>query len=230
VFGKAIGAWGGEYLGELKLDPLFQTEREQWLVAQDDVLVVDLKTGTESPRFKLPIDAASDWSIDAEGVLCVMGTHAGRKVVVAMSTAGEERWRWIDGDDSDRWSQGQPPIRGNSGRVFVLSDGRVLALDAGKLAWTYDARSESLRHGARVSDGSFEVKDGMLLSTARLRYGTALSDGSLLVVGNNTLRHIDAEGRLNFAVTVSGEILTPPVVDAEGSIYVATATKLFKIR
>jgi hypothetical protein len=230
VFGKAVGAWGEEILGAMTLDPLYQPELEMWLVAHEDVRVVDLKTGTESPRFKLLLDTLSDWSIGRDGVLCVMGTRGGRKTVAALTTTGQERWRWSDDEGGDAWALEQPPIHGVGGRVFVLTEGRVIALDDGKVAWVHDARSDSLRHGAQAGDGSFEVKDGRLLSTAKLRYGTALADGSILVVGNRSVRQLDATGRRLFSVALSEDVVTPPVVDADGSIFVGTATTLVKIR
>lgn len=230
VYGRAVGAWGEEILGSMTLDPLFYAEREQWLVAHDEVRVVDLKAGAELPRFKLPLDSTTDWSIGNDGLLCVTGSQGGRKTVVALTTAGQERWRWSDDESGDPWAAAQPPIQGVRGRVFVLTEGRVIALDAGKPAWVHDARSDSLRHGAQAGDGSFELKDGRLLSTAKLRYGTALADGSILVVGNRNMRHLDASGRRLFSVSVAEDIVTPPVVDAEGSIFVGTATMLVKIR
>ena len=230
VFGKAIGAWGEEILGPMKLEPLYQPDQELWLVAHGEVSIVDLKTSTALPPLKLPLDNPTDWSIGRDAVLCVMGLQGGRKTIVAMTTAGQERWRWADDDSDDRWAPAQPPIQGVGGRVFALTEGRVIALDQGKVAWVHDARSDSLRHGARTGDGSFEVKDGRLMSTALLRHGTALADGSILVTGNRSLRHLDASGRRLFSVGLDDDIVTPPAVDAEGNIYIGTTRSLVKIR
>jgi hypothetical protein len=222
--------WGEIFEGTLKLPPLLVPERDLWIAAIDQVIVVNYSTKEEFPRFDLSIADVVDWSADAAGLLCVAGYVGAHKSLVAVGLDGKVQWQWTDADGDDRWSQAQPPIRGKDGRVYALTDGRVLAIDAGRVAWTYDARSESLRHGALAGDGSFEVKDGRLLSTTKLRHGTALADGSILVTGNRTLRHIGANGNLLFSVSLPDDVLTPPVVDAEGDVYVATSTDLIKIR
>ncbi|HEX2659079.1 MAG TPA: PQQ-binding-like beta-propeller repeat protein, partial [Polyangia bacterium] len=79
----------------------------------------------------------------------------GPKALVVFSGAGKTLWRWRDDKDHDTWVVAQPPIRlkGQSDRVCVLTEGRVLMVEAGKAAWTYDLRSELLRHGAKLDDG-----------------------------------------------------------------------------
>jgi len=230
VYGEAIGAWGVSHDGHQRLPPLLLPGPGLWVIALDQVVVVNLSTEEERPHFKLSLSELTEWSADSSGTLYVTGYAGGNKALLAVTTAGREMWRWIDKDEPDRWAASQPPMLGLQGRAFLLTEGRVLAIDAGKLTWSYDARSESLRHGALAAEGSFEVKDGRLLSTAKLRYGTSLSDGSILVVGSKTLRRIDASGRKVFALTLATDIVTPPVVDADGNVYVATASQLIKIR
>lgn len=230
VYGKVLPVWHLSQDGELRLPPLYNPDRAEWLVAYDNVQIVNVASGVNVASFRQPVATPLDWSVDAAGTICITGYTGNHKVLTALSAGGEPRWSWTDHDDDDRWAATQPPVQSATGRVFVLTQGRVLAFDAGKLAWSYDARNESLRHGALSGDGSFEVRDDRLLSTAKLRHGTALSDGSILVTGNKTLRHIDANGRRIFTVSLPNDILTPPVVDADGNIYVATALQLFKIR
>lgn len=123
-----------------------------------------------------------------------------------MSLAGEEQWRWVDREKDDRWVTAQPPIRSVSQRVYALTGGRVLAIEQGKLLWQYQVKDEILRHGS------------------------SLADGSLLVTVGKTLIHLDSAGNELFSASLDDEILTPPVVDAEGNIYVATASHLVKIK
>jgi outer membrane protein assembly factor BamB len=235
TYGHRTSDWVNEFYGIVSLPPLFVPETSHWLVAQSktEVTRVDLSTldsGDTPARSRIPLDKAQAWSADTAGGLVVAGTSGGAKALVKLDVRGAETWRWTDPQEQDAWATTQPPIRGNDGRVFVLTDGRVLAIDLGKLAWQFDAGSDALRHGASEDDGSFIVKDGRLLSTFRLAHGTALGDGSILVVGNRTLFLVEADGRKRFQRQLPSVIVSPPVVDAEGNIYVATATQLHKIR
>ena len=151
-------------------------------------------------------------------------------MLVVFTAAGKALWHWKDDKDTDAWAASQPPIRLTGDRVCVLTEGRVLAVEAGKVVWSYDLRSEMLRHGSQIDDGSFEIKDGKLLAKAILRHGTALADGSLLLTAGKSLFHLGADGKKLFSVAVDGDILSTPVVDADGNIYVTTATHLIKIQ
>ena len=235
TYGNRTSDWVNEFYGIVALPPLFVPETGHWLVAQSKMQVtrVDLSTlnsGDTPARSRIPLDTAQAWSADSAGALVVAGTAGGAKALVKLDVRGAETWRWVDPQGQDAWLTTQPPIRGKDGRVFALTDGRLLAFDSGKLAWQFDAGSDVLRHGATEGDGSFVVKDGRLLSTFRLAHGTSLGDGSILVVGNRTLFLVEADGRKRFQCQLPSAIVSPPVVDSEGNIYVATATQLHKIR
>jgi len=79
-----------------------------------------------------------------------------------------------------------------------------------------------------VKDGnllwSFEAKEGNFAS------GTALADGSILIVEGNKLHRLDAQGNSLFVVSVDEPIVTPPVVDISGQIYVASKETLYAFR
>ena len=195
-----------------------------------EVVRVDVDRKTELPRFKLPIPDPVEWSVDASEVYTVAGYDHGHKAVAAVSALGETLWRWADPAESDKWAPLQPPIRFGSERVYALTEGRILAFDSGRIAWAHDLRSEALKHGATVSDGSFEIKDGQLLAKGAIRHGSALADGSLLVTSGKSLFHLSAKGNKIFSVTLDAVILNSPVVDGQGNIYLTTATRLFKIQ
>jgi outer membrane protein assembly factor BamB len=206
TYGSRMGAWKKTYEGTLTLPPLFVPEKARWIAsASDKVISVNVDT-EEEKRFTLPIDKAMDWSADPTGVLAVLGMHKGKKVLLAVDAAGAEKWRFVDEAAADTWAPGQPPIGAASGRLVALTSHRVLAFDAGKLAWQIDLQPEAPRRA------------------------TMLKDGSLLVTSGPTLRKIDASGAKRFALTLPAEIVTSPVVDAAGTIYVATASQLFSIR
>jgi outer membrane protein assembly factor BamB len=204
-YGSRIGDWAEDYDGRLMLPPLFVPEKSRWVVsASHKVISVDVDTAEEK-RFDLPIDEAKDWSADPAGVLAVTGMHKGKKVVLAVDVEGVEKWRFIDDAHAEPWVPGQPPIGAASGRLIVLMSHRVLAFDAGKLAWQFELPFESPSRA------------------------TLLDDGSLLVTGGRTLRKVDASGVERFLVPLPAEIVSSPVVDAAGTIYVASASQLFSI-
>ena len=207
IYGERMGAWGTDYEGQQRLMPLFVPELDSLVIAlAQEVISIDAKTEREISRFKVPFNELADWSADAEGILAITGYEETNKALVALSLTGQEKWRWIDRQQSDRWVAGQPPIRSTGQRVYALTDERILAFEQGKLLW------------------QDEVKN------TRPRNGSSLADGSLLVNAGRTLRHLDRDGKERFLVSLNEEILTPPVVDTEGNIYVATATQLVQIR
>jgi len=206
VYGELVGAWGKTYEGVQALPPLFVPELERWIISMDEVISVDLKLEEEASRFKIPLEQSVNWSADAEGTLCIIGYHEGHKVMLAMSLTGEEKWRWSDRKTPDRWVTGQPPIRSGNRRVYGLTGGRILAIEQGKLLWQYEVKNGTIRHGS------------------------SLADGSLLVAAGKTLILLNLAGKERFLVSLDNEILTPPVVDADGNIYVATATHLVQIK
>jgi hypothetical protein len=230
VYGKIMPAWHLQIKGEMSLPPLYNPERGEWMAAHEQVRIVNVNNGRQLASFKQPVEEPLAWSVDKGGNICIIGNSQDRKLATALGGQGEALWTWADPEEGDPWVKGQAPMRGNAGRVYLLTQGRLLAIDGGKLAWTYDARSESLQHGALVQDGSFEVRDGRLISTEKLRHGTVLADNSVLITGRKTLRHIDAMGHRIFSLNLPEEIITPPVVDAAGAIYVAGTTALYKVR
>lgn len=204
LYGQRIGVWTSDYEGRETLPPLFLPESGRMLLLVDSVICADVESGLES-SFRLPLDQPLDWSADAEGTLCVLGTADGKKAAVGLSLEGQEQWRWTDAPGTDEWVLGQPPIRAIDGRVCALTTERVLALEAGKLLWQHEVEGGEIRHG------------------------TALGDGSLLVTAGATLLHLDSAGAEEFSLSAEEPLLTPPVVAADGSIYVATAAHLIKI-
>ncbi len=230
VYGKTLGAWAADYSGFKRLPPLFVPALHRLLLGFDEVKVVDVNEGVELPGFTLPLQTHVDWSADPEGGLCITGYDTeDKKAVVGLSASGEEQWRWVDADGTDRWIRGQPPIRAQGGRIYALTEGRVLAIEQGVLAWSFDARSDSLRHGASQDGGTFTVtSEGVLQATETLRHATSLSDGSLLLTGGRTLRHLDPQGFKVRSISLGEDILTPPVVDEDGALYLATANTLFR--
>ena len=207
VYGEDISLWGENFKGSQQSLPIFVPESDALVLSIiGEVIYIDTKLGDVTARYIISLDELVDWSADQEGTLCITGYHEEQKVLLAMSLAGEEKWRWVDRDKSDRWVPYQPPIRSGSRRVYALTGGCVLAIEQGNLLWQYKVKNGTPKHGS------------------------SLADGSLLVTAGKTLIHLDSAGNERFMVSLEDEILTPPVVDAEGNIYVATAAHLVKIK
>jgi hypothetical protein len=223
------GDWRNSQHGSPKLAPLLIPERNLLTVFLGSAMRFNVDQDEKLSEFTMPLKTPIEWSVDTSETYTVIGYDSGRKVLLALSGSGQELWRWTDSQEQDGWAQSQPPIHAR-GRTCVLTEGRVMAFEKGKLVWQFDARSEGLRHGAHESEGGFQIKDGRLLATGTLRHGTALSDGSLLVTSSKTLFHLNSEGRKVFSVSVDSDILNPPVVDSKGNIYLATATRLYQIQ
>ena len=234
LYGQRICEWGYGISGVQSLPPLFIPEKELMLLAFDGVLPLDIKTQAQDrvvtqeappeqfpqkggpdvitrrtpdvPGLKLPVDRPVDWCADPQGDLLVLGHQGEDKALVCMSLVGQEKWRWVDRGASDDWAADQPPVRGAGRRVFALTSRRVVAIEDGKLAWQYEFKDAS-PHSA-----------------------SSAADGSLLVTAGKSLVHLDPAGKPLFTLPLDQDILTPPVVDAQGGVYVATASRLVKVR
>ncbi len=223
------GDWRIDLPGELRLPPLLLPARHVMAIATTEIVRVDIERFEELSRFPLPLPELVDWSVSSDEVYAFTGYEKKHKTLLAVAASGKVLWRWTDTADTDRWAAQQPPVRASGDRIYALTDGRVLAFENGQLLWVFDARDAALKHGARVDEGSFEIKDGHLLARGKLRHAAALADGSLLVTGNRTLYYLSPTGRVFFKVTVNEDILSPPVVDGEGRIYIASASRLMRI-
>jgi hypothetical protein len=206
AYGKRICERGGSFREPEQLPPLFVPQSGAVILCTQEVICVDTEEENETVRFKLPLAKATDWSADAAGTLCLLGYQGQDKAMVAVTPAGQEKWRWLDRQKADLWAVGQPPIRAGEKRVYALTGNRVLAIEAGKLLWQYDIKDEVVRSA------------------------TALADGSLLVAAGKKLIHLDPAGKMLFSVAVEKDIQAPPVVDAEGGIYFVAGVYLVKIQ
>jgi hypothetical protein len=164
----------------------------------------DANTGDEVSRHPYLI-APVGCCADTSGNLYMLGAPEGKNTLVMMSAAGQEVWRWED-TLSAPVKSGQRPILGTANRVFLLMGTSVIALTAGKQDWSFETEG--------ASPG----------------YGTALADGSLLVTAGNMLYRLDSGGNAVLEADAEAGILTPPVIDADGSIFVATATELLRLK
>lgn len=204
-YGRNLSAWVKELDGTQVLEPLYIPAQERLIVFLDDIIFFDANTGNEISRHPYII-APAGCCADTSGNLYMIGAPAGKNMLVMMSAAGQEVWRWEDNSSSAPVKNGRRPILGTANQVFLLIGTSVIALTAGKQDWTFDTEGPSPD------------------------YGTALADGSLLVTAGNMLYRLDNEGNAVLEADAESRILTPPVIDAEGSIFVATASELLRLK
>jgi hypothetical protein len=206
AYGKTRAAWRTSHEGTPRLSPLFLPDQNRLALALDEVVRIDVDGQKGLPGFKLPVAEAVDWSVDRNETYCMIGYEAGKKVLVACSSKGEELWRWSAGDKSaDAWVAGQPPVQAGDGRVYALAEKHLYAFRDGKLT------------------GKFGTRD------TTYHRATALSDGTILVTAGNVLYHLGTDGQVRVSVELDKRILSSPVVDGQGHVYVATETHLVRI-
>lgn len=224
-WGEEMAAWAGSAVGKERLSPLFVPERHRLVFGTTEIIVADLRgSEKEFARFPQPFAEPVGWSADADGTLAILGVVKGHDAIVALDLEGKRVWEYADPEAGDPWLSGQFPIRAPGGRTYAFTSTYVRAFEQGKPLWSFDVRREELRlplQPASTEKPRFEAPP---------RYGTALADGAIVFTAGHTLRKLDAAGRLVFAVNFESDILAPPVADAEGNLYVLTATHVVQVR
>ena len=210
AIGADFGVWEHDIMGALRLPPLYVPGTGCMLLATPKVNPVDCGDGTLGAAFTVPMSDPVNWSADDQGNVFVIGTHEPedpqekvRGVLVALTPDGQEKWRWSGSPNLVAWHPGQPPVVGVDGTVFGVVAGAVLAFREGQLLWDHKTSATA---------------------------ATALADGTLLLTTGGSLVRLDAASELLFSADVGGPILTPPVLDGQGNIFVATDKQLIKIQ
>ena len=203
---ERLSLWGNDYKGPSQLFPLAIPDLNLLLVSVNNtVICTDLEQQEETGRFNIGVPKIQDWSASPKGDLCILGSDSNGKVVLRMSPTGELLWcLHIDGD-TDEWVTYQPPVQAGNGLIYALTTKRVLAIKDGKLLWQYEPK------------------------VGEVRNGSSLPDGSLLVAIGASLLHLGTDGKILERVSVGQELLSPPVADADGYVYLTTKTHLLKL-
>lgn len=127
----------------------------------------------------------------------------------------QQRWHTVvhawDSDGKAAWELTvpfevyQPPIERSDGTLVVVGRG-LAGIDNGKVAWE--------------------------LPTDNPAAATAFSDGSVAVVDGGALRILDAKNTFTQTLTVphGEDIVTQPTIAPDGTIYVATPTRVYSVR
>jgi len=202
--------WSDDIGGSPAASPLHIGESERFIVFSDSEIII-YNAAAENPegeivgRFSYPAGKIVAASADKEGGLYILSQEGDINFITALALDGTEKWRWTAGPASKEQMYKQPPVIGLDGLTHVPV-GRTL---------------KTIRDGELIRE--FTVKDNII------DYCTALADGSVLIAAKNTLYRADADGNKIFGLLFDHDIVTPPVADAQGHIYIATDYELIRI-
>lgn len=178
---------------------------------QKEGLVFNIESRQPGPepiaKFPLPFANATMWvSCGADKSLYWAGLVNSITALAATDLNGTEKWKWQSGIHlgPDRSRPVAPPIV-TPERIYLLTKKYLFAVKNGRLLW------------------KFEAKEGNFTS------GTALADGTVLIAEGNKLHRVDSQGNSLFKVVMGKTIVTYPVIDEEGNIYVASSDTLYAI-
>lgn len=211
VDGELGHAWSCRFPhGRATLPPIVCHEQGRIVSAVDGEAVIldpsaSQRVAQPLARFPLPFGLDTRWvSADAAGNLHWCGSDKRCPSLCITDLSGKELWRWntwdrLRGEDTIV----APPVLG-AGRVHVVTTRAVYTIATGRTLWTYSA-------------------------PAALAGATALGDGSLVVSGARHLVRLDAAGQRIFELPFDEPLVTPPVVDGAGHVYVASTGTLYAV-
>ncbi len=196
------------------LIPLVCTDTRRLVTSiPGETLVFDLDAERNNPgpreRFPFPLGDHTCWvSCGPDGVLYWTGSDSEGLKIVATAANGKIEWRWCSGDEFNltlaRSNPVAPPIV-TPERVYILTPRNIIALQKDIMLWNF----ESVR-------GEFYAC-------------TALSDDTILVTTRDTIYRLNGLGEIMFDLVFDEPIVTPPVIDSAGRVYVAGRETLHAI-
>ena len=210
----------GDWLEKLDADdhlaPLFLPEKSVLSLLSGGLhFRIDMNTEKRLSEVPVGFESPTEWSLDRNDVFYILATEKSQLVMLAYRIEGmdlknskkKDQWRWeSDPKNTEAWVA-HPPAVGPSGKVYALTTSRLIALENGKLLWQNPVQT---------------AKDEM-------SFISILADESLLLANGKVLSFLSPDGKLKWKVEVASEILSSPVVDEVGNIFVTTATDLVRI-
>ncbi|MFH1700111.1 MAG: hypothetical protein ABIE07_05950 [Candidatus Zixiibacteriota bacterium] len=191
------------------LIPLVNIENRRYVTSiPGKVLVFDLDSRERTPeplnRFSLPLGENTAWmSCGRDGKLYFTGCGPER-LEVAITEFNGEQTALLKNFDIPAEKPIAPPIVSDE-HIFILTASMLIAIRNGDIDWTF----KPLR--------------------GRMKYVTALSDGTVLAAANDIVYHLNQAGEYFFETVIDEPIATPPVVDGNGRVYVASRDTLYAI-
>jgi hypothetical protein len=173
-----------------------------------DINNKNLKIRNTKPvlEFPFPLQQKTQWlSLDEQGNLCWCGNDDETLKIAITDASG----KIVTSIEQKYFSQMEAhpisPILISSQMMFVLTKRKLVAYMNHKFGWEY-------------SSNDFDFSSA-----------TAISDGSVLVVKDSHLIHIDKNGVEKNNINVKTKIATNPVIDDKGWIYICDGSNLIAI-
>ncbi|MEE9443239.1 MAG: PQQ-binding-like beta-propeller repeat protein [candidate division Zixibacteria bacterium] len=191
------------------LIPLADIENRRFVTSiQGELVVFDLDSQNRTPepvsQFPFPLEQHTAWMSCGKGGKLYFAGCGPKGLEVAIAEFNGELTAHSENLDIPPVKPIAPPILSDE-HVFILTSSMLIAIKDGAVDWT------------------FKPLRGNLL------FGTALSDGSILVASTDMVYHLNEAGEYYFETVIDEPIVTPPVVDGNGQVFVASRDTLYAI-
>lgn len=193
--------------------PIINVERNVLVTNNvNDVYVFDItsKGNNIKPLFQFPLPLGNQtmWlSSDKNGNLYWLGENEKETELKVTDIKGNLLWEWksAKGDFPNYYNPILPTII-TPEIQYILTRKKLVAVSSGNKMW--------------------EIDSGYL----NFSNATALNDNSILVVMGSNLLHLDSNGKEIFKLDLKENLVTAPVVDESGQIYVASNENIYAIK
>ena len=152
-------------------------------------------------RFNFPLSHTKKVCADGNEMLYFAGKSQKAEELVCCDDKGKVHWKWQRAGITESTV---PLVAGSNGEIILVSGRTICCVKDGKLIW-------------ELSTGLQDPK-----------YMTATSDGCALVAAGDVL-YCCKDGNEIFSFDAGSTIIAPPVVDADGCIYLLTPTEVIKV-
>ena len=203
--------WVENIYGRTQIPPLHFTESDHFVVfAPGEIIIYNSAAKKNGDNiinhFQYPLKTIISASGDKDGVIYLFGENEDRLVLSAMDQTGKERWNWLGPPKSFSLKFKQPPIIGVNNSIHLIIGTRVITIREGQILNEYSTGNE------------------------QIDYCSAIADGSIFISADNWLYQIDSNGLERIKIQIDDKILTPPVIDSEGNVFISTSNKIIKIK
>jgi hypothetical protein len=194
--------FGGK--GEIR-NVLLSSTGDKLLFTQKDIHLLDPATGKEVRTFDSNLPSLFSASLDLSDNLILHGINKGQKeVVAAFGLDGTQHWEYtVEGTIQNR----QPPVCGEDGVVFFISDSSLFCINAGAMVWKKIV---------------FPCVGPLI---------TVCKGNTVIIQSGFHIMAYGADGKSLFSTLITKdaneEFTAPPVVGGDGRIYTASGTALY---
>ena len=177
-----------------------------------DAYVFDINSKGDNVKplfeFPLPLGDRTMWlSSSKSGDLYWVGEDNKETLLKVTDTKGELLWEWKSGQaDFSNFATPILPTIAAPEIQYLITLKKLFAFKSGKKIWEIES-------------------DNVNFSNA-----TALNDNTILVIMGSTLIQFNSEGKEIFKLDFGENIVTAPVIDENGQIYVASNENIFAVK